>query len=507
MHATNDVLLELEDTITPLGIDDLVEHAPAGSPFVAMLVDLLRALWQPSSEDARGGTSLATLTAREHEDTCERLAAAQARFLLGADTPDRYYARAFGRLGLLEPGDRIAPSLLLEHLCYPARDLVAGRAQKLRLTSAGLEGGRVFSSSGTTNPSNRKRIYYDAITAVLLREANNLGWAATTGHAFHRGDRALLLMPPETRIGMPFASMVADMLAGHGTKIYWGARFIHPPEIVLDDVFQVPTAQLDFKDNVRPAKAAIARFGVASHRHRGVSVVMGLLPSLHAMLQASEELPGLLRKLAGPRPSIVAFGGGLKHMGIPPSPRARGGPELDAYLARVAEVTDVSRSELAAMLERPERAGTLDELLTAFLVHEVGRLCGGCCYDIYAGAEIQPCLFPAGTREDLYGEGWARVRGETPPPDVFVPVPGVVVELRDPLDGERIAPSELERPGILRLWNPYNISHLHVIESEDLLAWTPIPERAPFRPAYTEGVGLRFVGRAVTGGTGGYCAS
>ena len=116
-------------------------------------------------------------------------------------------------------------------------------------------------------------------------------------------------------------------------------------------------------------------------------------------------------------------------------------------------------------------------------------------------------FYSAGTFRELYGETYFRLEYEKMPASIFVPPPGAAIQLRDPTTDAVIPKSDTERPGILRLWNPFNLSHLHAIETEDLLSWTPLPAGAAFRPAYANGVGLRYRGRLTSDTSGGYCAS
>jgi hypothetical protein len=485
------------DLITDLRLEDLVASSPDGRPYVERLIDFIRMI------KARG---LASLSVSEARKATGQLAAEQVRYLLQNDTAERYYTKTFGRLGFNSDAEAIDPSLFLKSLAYPSRDLIGGSAQKLRKVSARLTGGRVFYSSGTTNPAKRKRVYYDAVTAVLIREMHQLSWEASSACPLRTNDCMLLLMPKEATLSMPFASLVADSMASAGVHLYWGARFLRPPVPREDEVFGVLGAQPDFKDNIQPDKAAVVFYNLASKLYRGTSSMVGLLPSLYTMLRATDGLRGVPRFFARPRPSLIAFGGGLKHQGIPPDIRAAGSSAVEAYLAQVAGVTGVEHRSLIEMSARPQDEDKLDAILTIFLAHEVERMTGARCLNVFSAAEILPSFFPVGSLKELYGESWMRTPNGAPPADILFPAPGVVCELREPLSGDLIPQSQPDQPGILRYWNPFNVSHLQVIESEDLFAWAKIPTSAPLKPAYLDGTGLRYVGRTATSGRGGYCA-
>lgn len=488
---------QVDDRITRLTLRAVSRRFPEGGSYVGQLVEFIQGL------EARG---LTATSAAEVSQATRRFAAEQVRYLLAHDTAERYYSQAFHRLGLGPDVESVDPAILLEHLAYSPRDLVGGAAQRLRLASAPLRGGRVYYSSGTTDPARRKRIYYDEVTSVLIRSLAHLGWEASERRPMDSSTCLLMLVPSAAKLSMPMASVVADTAASAGVHVYWAARFVRPPCVRTDDVFGVPAAQLDFKDNVRPDRRAVAQFNLTSRVLGGAHRIVGLLPSVHAMLRSTETGRGVVRFLARPRPRVLSVGGGLKHMGIPPEVRAAGGAALAAYLSQVAEVTGVGRAELAAMAADARAEGALDEVLTVFLIHEVERMTGAPCFNVFAGAELMPPLFPVGTLRELYGDGWARIGSGGRAANVLVPVPGIAIELRDPLSDEVIPRHQLDRPGLLRFWNPFNVSHLQVIESEDLFAWVRIPPGAPWQPAYAEGTGLRFAGRAMSGGAGGYCA-
>ncbi len=491
----------MRDVITPLRLGALEAKFPAGGAYLHALTDLI-------GEAAHAG--IARIAPDRVRRAQRRIAAEQVRYLVEHDTPERYYRETFARLGLDLGAQEVDPDRFLDHMVYHARDLVQGKAQRLRRVAAPLAGGRVYLSSGTSNPAARKRIYYDAVTAVLLREVNRLGWEAVTGRAVTAGTRILLMMPVQAQISMPFASLVADMLSASGAHVYWGARFIRPPKTFVDDAFGVATAELDFQDNVRPNKSGIARFNLGCRLgNDGPHAMLGLLPALYAMLSATAGKRGVARFFAHPKPKIIAFGGGLKRMGIPPSVVSRGTGAVEAYLDEVKDVTGIDPRVLgAARSDRPpEMDRALDELFTAFLASRVEALSAARCFNIYAGAEVQPAFFPAGSLRDLYGDGYLRGRDGSPPADIFVPPVGAAMQLRDPVTDEVIPPSQPGRAGVLRIWNPFNVSHLHALETEDMLAWAPIPERATFRPAYAQGVGVRFRGRTPGGSGGGYCAA
>jgi hypothetical protein len=206
---------------------------------------------------------------------------------------------------------------------------------------------------------------------------------------------------------------------------------------------------------------------------------------------------------------VVACGGGLKRAGIPPHLLGAGGAALQKYLDRIKDVTGTDPREFGAMrTDRPiEEDTVLDTLLTVFLSYEVERVTGARCLNNYAGAEILPVFYAAGTFRELYGENYFRVGGGDIPSNIFVPPPGAACQLRHPITDDVIPVSDTQTPGILRLWNPFNVSHLHAIETEDLLSWTPLPVEAQFRPAYANGVGVRYRGRASSDTSGGYCAA
>jgi hypothetical protein len=304
-----------------------------------------------------------------------------------------------------------------------------------------------------------------------------------------------MLMPEAARVGMPFAALASDMLSVPGVELYWATRFLEPPATFVDDVFGVKTAELRFKDNVRIDDSAVDRFVRDSTNETGPHTIMGLLPQIDGLVRARTDL----------HPLLVSYGGGLKRGTIPADVSARGDLAVDAFFDEVRAATGIDPKALGAgRADRgPAEESAIDELMMAFFTFRVDKQTGARCMNFYAGAEIEPFFFSVGSLRDLYGESY--VRREDVASDVFVPAPGAAIQLRDPVTDEVVPTSDTENAGILRVWNPYNVSHLHAIESEDLFSWTPIPRDAPFCPKHTRGVGLRYRGRILKGSSGGYC--
>jgi hypothetical protein len=485
----------MRDTITELKLDDVERLAPPGG-YVRALVAQIRELHRV------GLTEISEARCRQ---MVEALAAEQGRYLLANDGAHGTYREMFGRLGI-EPGKKeLTPEIILEDLAYPAATLVGGEAQRVRQVSAPLSGGRIFLSSGTTNPSARKRVYYDAVTAVLIREVHRAGWVASARHTIRPGNQLLLMTPPEAKIAMPFAAFVADYLAAQGVQVHWGARFLQAPAIKMDSALGVPTADLVLKDNIAPNPRAVAAFNCVRRLRAGPHIVMGLLPAIGAMIMATSQKRGVARFFAHPEPSLVAYGGGLKGLGVPATVRQAGPPAVAEFLAEVASECGAVAGLLTAM----DGAGvtekeSLDNVLNAYWVRRLEEKTGARCLNVFAGAEIQPSMFPAGTLHELYGDRYWVLRSGRAARDIFIPIPGVTVQLRDPVTARIVPKTELGVPGIFRSWNPYNVSHLHAVESDDIFSWTALPQTASFRPAYAGGVGLVFEGR-VQGWKGGFC--
>lgn len=489
----------LNDRNSTLELGSLGAAFPAGGAYLAAMVELL-------AEIGRNG--LASLRPEVVRHAQRRIAAEQARFLAAHDTPEGFYRGAFERLGVTLRDDELDPEVFLEHLVFGAGDLVQGAAQRLRRVSAPLRGGRIFYSSGTTDPTRRKRLHYDAVSLALMCEINRMGWGAATG-SLTPGTQMLLLVPEQAKIAMPIAAFVADVMASARIRLFWGTRFVRPPRIVVDGELGVATAELQLKDNVRPNKAAVIGFNLACRFATGLHTITGFLPSIYALLRATGSQRGLARFLGHPRPGLILVGGGLKRLGIPPDVAAAGQTAVERYLDEVRDVTGVDPRELGATRSEgpPESQAALDELFTAFLTFRVEAMTGARCLNLYASTEAFSACYPAGSLRDLYGADYPRAPIGGARTDIFVPPPTMVFQLRDPVTDEIIPPTEAGRPGVARIWNPLVVPHLHAVETEDLLAWAPIPKGAPFDPAYAQGVGVRFCGRVSATTSAGYCAA
>ena len=203
------------------------------------------------------------------------------------------------------------------------------------------------------------------------------------------------------------------------------------------------------------------------------------------------------------------FGGGLKGRGIPRKYLEAKAAGLKEFFALLSEETGYPADKLSAMnssMDTRERQ-IVDELVTMhdnLILESMGRATP---LNIYAGAELQPCLFPTGSLKQLYGNEFFRVAdGGKTRKDIYYNLPGIEAQLVDLVSGELIPKTELGKPGRLRMYNPYNVSHLHAFETEDICTWEAIPKGARVNPQYMDGAGISYYARAPDASQGGYCS-
>jgi len=178
------------------------------------------------------------------------------------------------------------------------------------------------------------------------------------------------------------------------------------------------------------------------------------------------------------------------------------------YLKNVSEITEFSLEYLLDLYKSEDILikSKLDDILFMY-GHYVLNSTGAEVINSYAGADMQPTMFSIGTPREVYGEDYYKSgpNNETKK-DIYYYFPGIIAELIDPITGELIPRTEHRKPGILLEWNPYNISHLQVPKTEDMLQWVELPETVKAKIPYMQGVGLQFVSR-VPGAKGqGVCS-
>lgn len=447
---------------------------------------------------------LTKLTDQNIADMHQRLAEAQAEFLV-QQNPVKY-EDLFNSIAKHGRSTGITPSKLLQFAFYPASDLTNGLAQQQRLVP-GMRNGNVYSSSGTTNPENRKSIWYPDLTKYFIAVFNQLGWEEAIGKEITQQDYVLMLMPPETEISMPFASLVADMYRRAGAKVFWGAQFIETPKHYTNPVFEVDTVELNFKSNVKPSKLNGVIYNLKSRKK--TRTVMGLLPNILTTLRSTNDKPFFIKV----DPDIIGYGGGLKNLGIPPETQQGGETAVAKYLETIAMVNGFDPKHMFLLykqstISEPEgrrAAARLDEILTGYLVYEVQQLSDALLLNNFAGAETQPTMFAAGSLQNLYGEFFFKPNDEgNPNADVYITSPAIAFELRNLTTGMPISMTDTNTPGVFVYWLPFDPSHLRVVMTDDLFTWAKIPESAHFNPPYVKGYGLKFYRRASVG-DGGYC--
>jgi len=314
-------------------------------------------------------------------------------------------------------------------------------------------------------------------------------------------------MPPETKLGMPFAAFVADLYEGCGMNVHWGADFIHAPQEILDENYHVRKVSMNFRNNVVPNKKRIAKFNIKSKLSKGDCLITGLFPNIMNMIENTKDFKGPKGFFAKVRPKWALYGGGLKKQGIPFAIQEQGQEVIASYLKKVSQVTNFDIDFLLNKYnsQDPKDQQDIDDILVLFGNRTLCNM-GIKALNVYAGVDIIPPMWALGSLQEVYGDNFDKAGPNNRiNKDIYFYEPGVIVELMDPITGDVIPRTELETPGILMEWNPYNLAHLHAIKSEDLLQWVEIPKTLKNIPAYLQNKGLQFVGRAAGAKGQGVC--
>ncbi|MBN2444956.1 MAG: hypothetical protein JXJ04_26615 [Spirochaetales bacterium] len=434
----------------------------------------------------------------------KRLTNGQIGYLLAHDNDEFYYTDMCKNLKLDKSRD-FDPHELIFSLSYPVGNLIGNNFNAM--TVKGLEGGRIFESSGTTNPKGRKKIYYDAVSCLFIREIHVFCWQSITGVKLSKKDHHLFLAPPEAVYGMPFAAFVADYLEANESHVHFGAQFISPPKIYLDKDYNVLAAQLNFQNNVIPDKSAVIKFNISSKLSGGKHSVSGLLPTIVGMVSNTLNFKGIKSFFATVKPHYYIYGGGLKKRGIPPEVQQKGIDAVSVFLKEISNITSFNHEFLIKLYKSSDEKDQqkLDDIL--FInANRILESNGGKPINVYAAADMTPAMYSIGSLSELYGEDYYKAGSDNHiHKDIYFYPPGVIVELFDPSTGELIPRERVNTPGIMTIWNPYNLSHLQAPQTEDIMQWVDIPSTSPINPPYLQNKGLQFVSRVRNAKGQGVC--
>src|SRR5271157_4223940 len=138
------------NVITTYCLDDVTNSAGLGqSIYVKQLCQEIRDIEK---------IGLQKLTPEYVSDLENRLVTSQIDFLFDHDNAENYYSQMFANLGI-QRGSQVNPHEILPTISYSVDSLIGDNMKHMVIQ--GVQGGRVFESSGTTNPDGKKKVYYD----------------------------------------------------------------------------------------------------------------------------------------------------------------------------------------------------------------------------------------------------------------------------------------------------------------------------------------------------------
>ena len=175
------VTMKKLNIISNYGINEIKSHFKLGQ------TNYVKQICQELGEIKNRG--LQNLTPEYVSNLENRLVTSQIDFLLDHDNNEHYYSEMFSQLGISR-GSQVNPHEILPIISYSVESLIGDNMKHMVIQ--GVQGGRVFESSGTTNPEGKKKVYYDELTCVILRELMKLSWEYVDGRQMAPNDNLLL---------------------------------------------------------------------------------------------------------------------------------------------------------------------------------------------------------------------------------------------------------------------------------------------------------------------------